>query len=300
MEKMKISVIIPVYNGEQYIAQCLENVLCQTYKELEIVVVNDGSTDRTAEIVASCSRGDGAPPIKLVTQKQSGVAVARNAGIAAATGEYFHFLDADDWIDLDFYAAMADTAALTDADMVFCSYVNEMWPHSSLLYDRRYICVEAEDKYSLSMTKALGYSWRYLCRRELVTRHALAFPEGWLLEDIPFTVQAVYHARKVATAPDAVYRYKMRAGSALNRTDKAHARLIHEHWKRSKKFGDDFLRSHDLGTRTVEVRPTWRYKLFGRIPVAKKMVYPSGGKTNWWLFGIPVLKKLSGKSRLAR
>lgn len=289
--KMKISVLIPAYNAERYIAQCIENVLCQTYKEIEIVVVNDGSTDHTAEIAAAY------PQVRLVNiETNGGVAAARNAAIEAATGEYFHFLDADDRINLDFYAKMIETVRATDADMVFCSVINELLPHMTLIYDRRWVTVEAEDKYSLSMTKTMGYSWRYLCRKSMVTEHAIAFHDGRMLEDAPFTVQVVYHANKVATAPEAVYHYKMRANSSLLTKDKERARKMHEHWKWALKFCEDFLAEHNLSPRTTEARPVSRYLLFGSIPVLKKVVSASNGKTKWFIFGIPVLKKTPARS----
>jgi glycosyltransferase involved in cell wall biosynthesis len=286
---MKISVIIPVYNGEKYIAQCIENVLCQTYKKIEIIVVNDGSTDRTAEIAA------GYPAVRLINREKGGVAVARNAGIAASTGEYFHFLDVDDWINIDFYENMVDAVTATDADMGFCGFINEVKSNLMLLYQYRWVCVETEDKFSLTKVKEMGYSPRYLCRKKLVTDNRLEFPVGWMLEDMSFTLQVVFHANKVVTVPDAVYYYKKREGSSLNSKDKEHARKMNEFWKMSKQFRRDFLSSHGLEPRTVEVRPKFRYSILG-IPLLWKRVNPGGEKVKWFLFGIPVLVKRGCRS----
>lgn len=90
-----ISVIIPAYNADIYIEQCLSSLFCQTYKHLEIIVVDDGSTDRTSEIVKTF-------PVKLIRQENQGVSVARNRGISEATGEYIHFVDADDYLNICF------------------------------------------------------------------------------------------------------------------------------------------------------------------------------------------------------
>ena len=100
-----ISVIVPAYNAEQYIAQCIDNLLCQTYKNLEIIVVDDGSTDNTSRVLQQY------PKVKYIYQPNSGVSVARNAGIEAASGEFIHFMDADDLLNLEFYEKMYEAIA---------------------------------------------------------------------------------------------------------------------------------------------------------------------------------------------
>ena len=113
-----ISVIIPVYGVEKYIAQCLESVINQTYKNLEIIVVNDGTKDRSADIAKEYAAKDSR--IKVYDFENGGISVARNRGLEIATGDYISYIDSDDWIDADFYEVLFDYAKKTSADIVKC------------------------------------------------------------------------------------------------------------------------------------------------------------------------------------
>lgn len=281
---MKISVIVPVYNGAKYIAQCLDNVLAQTFKDLEIVVVDDGSTDGTADIVLRDY-----PSVRLVSQPNRGAAAARNAGLDAAQGEFFHFIDVDDLINRKFYESMVAALDGVDADMAFCSSIAEFRPEHTQVYDQMWVCSEMEDKFTMSRAKDLGYSWRYLCRREFVREHGLRFPEGKILEDLHFTLQAVYHARRVVSAPGAVYFYKLRPGSVLNSRDKAHMRRLQEDWRQAMDWRRNFLAEHGLKGRTVEVSHHWRISILG-IPLMHKRMATISGRVNYYLLGVRIFQ----------
>lgn len=117
----KISVIIPVYNVEQYLRECLDSVINQTLKEIEIICVDDGSTDKSLEILKEYAQKDNR--ITVITQENLHAGVARNAGLAIAKGEYVHFLDSDDWVDLDTYEKLYDIAKKHPTKVIkFCSY----------------------------------------------------------------------------------------------------------------------------------------------------------------------------------
>lgn len=115
-----ISVIIPVYNIEKYIFKCLSSVASQKYTNLEIIVVDDGSTDNSGEICDMFAAGDNR--IKIIHQKNAGLSAARNAGIDASKGEYIGFIDGDDYIDKMMYYEMIHIIEQNDADMVICDY----------------------------------------------------------------------------------------------------------------------------------------------------------------------------------
>ena len=116
MKQPLISVIIPVYGVEKYISQCLESVINQTYKNLEIIVVNDGTKDRSAEIAKEYAAKDSR--IKVYDFKNGGLSVARNRGLEIATGDYISYIDSDDWIDLKLFEVLLDTALTRNVDMV--------------------------------------------------------------------------------------------------------------------------------------------------------------------------------------
>lgn len=120
---LKVSVIIPVYNVEAYLRQCLDSVVNQTLREIEIICVDDGSTDKSAAILKEYAAKDGR--IKVLTQSNTGAGAARNAGIARATGEWITFCDADDWIEPDAIEKMVAAAQREDADCVCCGMIRD-------------------------------------------------------------------------------------------------------------------------------------------------------------------------------
>ncbi|MFQ6739306.1 MAG: glycosyltransferase family 2 protein, partial [Alphaproteobacteria bacterium] len=112
----KVSVIIPVYNTEKFLPQCLNSIIYQTYKNLEIIIVNDGSTDNSDEICQTFAKHD--KRIKIIYQTNSGVSAARNKGLLNATGDYVHFIDSDDYINLDYYEKIISGNKNINADII--------------------------------------------------------------------------------------------------------------------------------------------------------------------------------------
>lgn len=113
-----VSIIIPVYNVEQYLPECLSSILCQTYKDIEIILVNDGSTDRSGELCRAAAESDNR--VVLIEQKNAGLSAARNAGLDRASGEYIMFVDSDDYVSP--YMVETMLKSIEDADMVMCRF----------------------------------------------------------------------------------------------------------------------------------------------------------------------------------
>ena len=278
---MKISVVIPVCNGEKWVAQCIENMLGQSHKDLEIIVIDDGSTDGTAAIAARY-------PVTLLRQESSGVSTARNRGIEAATGDYIHFMDVDDRINLDYYARMAETVALTGAEMAYGGWIHEALPGLSYLYSERWSMSVPEDKFDFTNILMQGSACRYIISRSLLERTGLRFEAGRSYgEDLLFSIQALYEADRIVTVPGAVYCYKFRSGSAMRSRDAG----VKAERKRSRASANaarnELMRKYGLehlaGMRAVQ---KVQYKLLG-IPVLEKRIY-NVGKTRWFLFGLYV------------
>ncbi len=118
MYKSKISVIIPIYNTEKHLRQCLDSIINQTLKEIEIICVNDESTDGSLDIVNEYAQKD--ERIKIINKKNNGAAAARNTGMDHAAGEYIGFVDSDDWIALDMYEKLYENAKSYNSDIVMC------------------------------------------------------------------------------------------------------------------------------------------------------------------------------------
>ena len=283
---MKISVIIPVLNGERYIAQCLDNVLCQTHRDLEIIVIDDGSTDSTAAIAARY------PSVKVISQPNGGISVARNNGIAVATGDYIHFLDVDDLLNREFYermvAAIGSNTGAGPVDMVYGSYVNGILPDTSIQYTDRLLLTLLDDKIRFTNSGASGYAWRYLIRRAFIEENGLRFEPGKLIEDVPFTLQALALSAAVVTAPGATYHYMKRAGSIINTRNKEQARRLETDHNAMRAWRREFYDRHGLGP-VIQTRSRAIYKLLG-IPLWTR-VERNDGKTRWYLLGVRILQR---------
>ena len=117
---MGLSVIVPVYNGEKYIKDCLESIINQTYRDLQIIVVNDGSTDNTEAIVGEIANKDSR--VQLINKENGGVSSARNLGLEYAKNEFLTFVDSDDTLDIDMYGTLMKYTGNNDYDIVHCGY----------------------------------------------------------------------------------------------------------------------------------------------------------------------------------
>jgi len=126
-----ISVIVPVYNSEKYIARCIDSILAQSYKDIELILVNDGSSDASPEICDSYAARDFR--VHVIHKENGGVSSARNAGLEIAAGDYIAFVDSDDYIDSEMYQSMIDTARKYDCDVIMCDCVKE-YPHAEAPY----------------------------------------------------------------------------------------------------------------------------------------------------------------------
>jgi len=120
MTKPKISIIIPVYNCKKYLGRCIDSVIMQTFNDIEIVCVNDGSTDASSQVLEEYAKRDSR--IRIIHQENSGAGCARNAGLDIAQGEYIQFVDGDDYFDIDFVKKLYGKISATDSCIAFCNY----------------------------------------------------------------------------------------------------------------------------------------------------------------------------------
>ena len=206
----KISVIVPVYNVEKYLEECLLSIINQSYKNLEIICVNDGSTDNCAKILEEFAIKD--PRIVVLTQKNQGVSVARNTGIRASTGAYISFIDSDDYISEDFFLELYSILKDHNADIAWANinYVNEKY--ELLIKEPSYKSVA----YSLAEKIALakhGYVCSKLYRSDFIKENNLLFEEGVVIEDQLYLIQALYWSGVSVTTNKVSYFYKQRLGS---------------------------------------------------------------------------------------
>lgn len=210
MESKKISVIIPVYNVASYLSRCLDSIIGQTYQNLEIIVVDDGSVDGSAAICDAYAKKD--RRVIVIHQKNGGLSAARNAGLDRMTGEMVGFVDSDDWIDLDYYECLLETQRKTDADMVQVSYC-EVWDSEisakhidNGLYNSENALIRLEQG------GLYGYMVTHIYKSSLWK--GLRFPEDrYPCEDARTMYKLFLRADKIACVDRAKYYYAKRGDS---------------------------------------------------------------------------------------
>lgn len=212
-----ISIIVPTYNVEKYIRTCIESILAQTYRNIEVIIVNDGSTDQSLAVISDliCSHHN----IKVINQKNQGVSVARNTGIDAATGKYIAFVDADDKIKPDFVSSLYQIADKTGADIVRGSFrdfngnIPKGWvPDFNVPTNYGTIVLDQFLSSNISFVV-----WSSIYRLDFINSNHIRFTPGILFEeDADFTIRAYMLAKLVATSPEPNYAYRInRPGSIL-------------------------------------------------------------------------------------
>lgn len=210
-----VTIIIPCYNGARYVDRCLHCIEQQKYPALEILFVDDGSTDRSGELAARY------PGVRLLrNDTPQGPSYNRNRGIAEARGKYIHFFDVDDRISSSFYERLVEAAERHDADVAFSGMINEAAPQYTQLFREERVYSEVEEKMRATYVGKWGYAWRYLIRTDLIRKHQISFPLGKYCEDLPFSFRAVYYARRIVTVPGAEYLYVSNEGSILRDPEK--------------------------------------------------------------------------------
>ena len=212
MEKnRKISIITPVFNGEKYIVRCIESVLNQTYNNIEHIVIDDGSTDKTSNICSSYK-----DKIVFIHKDNEGVSKARNIGIDKATGDYILFADADDWLEKDMCQKMIDEIESSDSEIVICGYnnyyenENKFEPIELKKYsDFNFIELITNDK-----TKYGGFPWNKLIKRKIIKNY---FDESvHYYENLLFFLQNCNVNTKFSVIKDKLYNYCINDTSAVH------------------------------------------------------------------------------------
>lgn len=219
----KISVIIPAYNAEKSIENTLKSLVSQTFTDFEAIIVNDGSTDNTAQKIQNILK-DVNFQWKLINQINQGVSAARNKGLIEAKGDYVCFLDADDYYAKSFFEKMYNKAKESDYDIVFCNYysVNEKGDKLSTSQERNeYIGkpLTGEEALYLILRKEIDVPmWAAIYKRLLLIENHIFFQKGALLgEDGEFKRKSFFHAKSVNSLSETLMFYVQRKGSATNR-----------------------------------------------------------------------------------
>lgn len=205
----KVSIIVPFYNVESYIERCLETLVNQTLQEIEIILVNDGSKDRTINIVNKFKEKY---PEKIVylEKENGGLSDARNFGIPYAKGEYIAFLDSDDYIELNMYETMYEIAKKEKSDMVECDFY---WEYPDKKRIDKGIIYNGKNE---MLEKVRVVAWNKLIKRDVLQRAQIEFPKGLRYEDVEFTYKLIPYLEKVSFCKEPMVHYIQREGSISN------------------------------------------------------------------------------------
>lgn len=207
----KVSIIIPVYNNEKYVEKCIRSVMNQTFRDLEILVIDDGSTDKSGEILDHLAAED--KRIRLFHQENSGVAAARNKGLDSATGEYLTFVDGDDYITPEYIEKLHTCAVEKGAKMVICglTYVDKDGIVLGQVTPGEYRRFEHEE-----WIFRISGVWSHFYKRELWEKYSIRFLPGERGEDMPISLFFSAVCDKIATISDAGYFYVQHQTSAMH------------------------------------------------------------------------------------
>ncbi len=208
----RISLIAPIYGVERYIRQFAESALGQTYEDIQFIFVNDGTKDRSMEILDELIESRFShlkPRILIINKENGGLPSARKAGLDAAEGEYVLFADSDDWLETDAVEKVMAKVAQTHADIVYFDLVKEYGNRSSYKREREYTA-DTKDDFIVNMFnyKSFGYTVTKCFKRMLYTDNVVYFPKLGMHEDIYLMCQIIFHATSLVHIPEALYHYR--------------------------------------------------------------------------------------------
>lgn len=285
-----ISVIVPVYNVEPYLRKCLDSIINQTYRDLEILIIDDGSTDNSGRI---CDEYRSDDRVRVFHTENHGLSAARNLGLDNANGEWIGFVDSDDWIEPDMYEGLIKRAEESRADVVECGslfeYPTKTTKHSAV----QSLIPETESVSSLLKGKVSTLVWNKIYNRKLfdLTR----FPDGRSFEDIATTHKIIKNA-KVVGAPDYLYHWLQRESGISQSHD---LKNLIDYWLAYKDRYDDLKGIVDEETNAIllkgcayAIARTWVWYLRGeKDPMYIKEIssfarenYPVFGFQGWPLY----------------
>lgn len=280
-----ISTIIPMYNAEKFISKCLEHLIHQTYKNLEIIIVDDGSTDNSVLKCENYAKKDSR--IKIIKQNNAGPAAASNTGLKIAKGEYVHFHDHDDFVNLDYFEKMAAAANLTGAD-ILCGEVNQP-EYNFPTFNAIEICTSMKDKILKTKANKFNPAWRYVYKKSFLNENNLIFNSKLFgAQDLFFTKTAVVLAETIATVPAAVYNV-VNTETALGKSKELIKQRNNQKdiYNAENSLRDIFVKYNALEFMEMEDQPILieTLKIFN-FPIIKKSIFKN--KIRYYLFGINI------------
>lgn len=218
----KLSIIVPVYNVEKYLPKCLESLIKQTLNDIEIICVNDGSMDDSLAILKEFASRDSR--IRIIDNQHQGVAKTRNTGIEQSTGEYIGFVDSDDYIDIDFFEKLYNSATKSNSDIAIASILKhkKFFNIYNAKYTKEETAITIQDKIKLCEDKKhfFFYAWNKIYHSGFIKENNIKFSEGQIYEDVMFAIKALYYSNKIISVYGTKYHYIEHENSLTKYKDK--------------------------------------------------------------------------------
>ena len=213
-----VSIIIPVYNTENYLKRCVQSVLNQTYRNLEIILVNDGSTDNSLKICEEYKRLD--ERVCVISENNRGVSHARNVGIKKANGEYLYFADSDDYLDVNSIKKMVEEIETKKCQLVVGGYTEIEAKNNTVLKENKWRRLQLKSNEAkrlvLDEDSIGGYLWNKLFKSSIIKQFNIRFDEKiYIWEDVLFVMEYLNNCCNIAIVDDVIYTYCRREGSAV-------------------------------------------------------------------------------------
>ena len=215
MSKYKVSIIVPVYGVEKYIDKCLDSLVKQSLKEIEIIVVNDGTKDNSQKIIDKYVKKY-PDKIKSYIKENGGQGSARNYGLKKAMGEYIGYVDSDDFVEKDMYKKLYNKAKENNYDIVVCGNYNVSEDYQNKNIDT-FI-----NNYNTDLEKIFFGKmavWNKIYKRDILIKNKLEFKEKVWYEDLAFTLKAIMNSNTFAFIDEPLYDYLIREGSTMNNSN---------------------------------------------------------------------------------
>ena len=215
MNECKLSIIVPVYGVEKYIDKCLNSLVKQSLKEIEIIVVNDGTKDNSQKIIDKYVKKY-TDKIKSYIKENGGQGSARNYGLKKATGEYIGYVDSDDFVEKDMYKKLYNKAKENNYDIVVCGNYNVSEDYQNKNIDA-FINNYNTDLENIFFGKMAV--WNKIYKRDILIKNKLEFKEKVWYEDLAFTLKAIMNSNTFAFIDEPLYDYLIREGSTMNNSN---------------------------------------------------------------------------------
>ena len=286
-----ISVIVPCYNVGEYVEKCLNSLVNQTFKDIEIICVNDGSTDNTPQILNDFAKRYS--EIKVINQQNGGLSNARNTGIENARGKYIAFVDSDDWINESFLENHYKTITKYGADISAGTIIRwrENYQKFRVHYTEEKVFETLEDKIKVCSVPKCCYVWNKLYKADLVKNHK--FTEGVYFEDMLWTPEILKNSEKLVTVCNADYYYRVNKGSIVKKRPSSKKQIDSYN---AHKYIVEFFDENNLVLDKKSKLITKRIIYLFNFPLAR--IKESGNTSTFYLFNLfPLFKYSNTKYR---